>query len=208
LALQTLEETDPTAVGLLTLAAFLAGNDLPRSLLSDHANRLPELLTTFLDPMALGDAITALRRYSLVRFLGDSLFVHRLVQTVVRDALDTEAKRAWATAAVQLVEAGFPTSGAEVANWPKCQRLLPHALAAAEHARPLDIEPEPLMRLLSHAALYLSSRGHFREAETLFQQVVAARRRILGSDNNDTLASMNSLAEIRLALWNRRAPAS
>jgi hypothetical protein len=46
LALQTLWETSPAAVGLLTLAAFLAPDDLPQPLLAVHHKKLPEPLAS------------------------------------------------------------------------------------------------------------------------------------------------------------------
>jgi hypothetical protein len=96
LALQTLEQTEPAAVDLLALAGFLAPEDLPQPLLATH------------DPLALGDAVAALRRYSLIRVVGDGLFVHRLLQTVVRSTLDVNAGRVFLGAAVRLLRTAFP----------------------------------------------------------------------------------------------------
>ena len=44
LALQRLRETEPAAVDLLTLASFLAPDDLPLPLLAAHPDQLPEPL--------------------------------------------------------------------------------------------------------------------------------------------------------------------
>jgi hypothetical protein len=82
LALQKLQETEPVAVGLLTLAAFMAPDDIPQALLAGDPGQLPEPLAVAADPVALGDTVAALRRYSLVQVIGDSIIVHRLVQAV------------------------------------------------------------------------------------------------------------------------------
>jgi tetratricopeptide (TPR) repeat protein len=201
LALQRLQETEPAAVGLLTLAAFLAPDDLPQPLLAAHPDELPEpLAATAGDPLALADAVAALRRYSLIRVVADGLFVHRLLQTVVRAALDAKDERAWAAAAVRLLRAGFPDDSQEVATWPDCERLLPHGLAAAANGQRLYVELEACLFLLNEAGVYLRSRGQYQLARELHEQALAGRRRVLGNDQPNTLNSMNNLAVDRRAL--------
>jgi len=148
----------------------------------------------------LADAVAALRRYSLIRVIGDGLYLHRLLQTVVRAALDDETERAWAAASVRLLRAGFPDASGEVTNWPECQRLLSHALVAAHHSQRLQVEAEDGLWLLHQAALYLGSRGQYWQALSLDEQAVAGRQRLMGEDHPQTLASMNNLAETRRAL--------
>ncbi len=201
LALQTLKQAELAAVGLLNLAAFLDSDDLPQPLLAGHPNLLPQLLARAADdPIALGDAVAALRRYSLVRVIGDGLFVHRLLQTVVRAALDERAKRVWGAAALRLLHAGFPHPSGEVATWPECGRLLPHALAAAHHSQRLDVESERRWALLNEAGVYVRSQGQSQLALELHEQALAGRQRILGDNHPDTLNSMNNLAATRRAL--------
>jgi tetratricopeptide (TPR) repeat protein len=199
LALQQLQDTAPAAVGLLTLAAFLAPDDIPQPLLAAHGDVLPEPLgMAAADPLALGDAVAALRGFSLVRVVADGLFTHRLLQTVVRAGLDDHAERVWASASIRLLGAGFPKESNEVGNWPECGRLLPHVLSVADHGRRLDVERVVWLWLLHQAAAYLAVRGQHRQAVTLFEQALAGRRRVLGDDHPDTLATMNGLG------WSRR----
>ena len=201
LALQHLREAEPAAVDLLTLASFLAPDDLPLPLLATHHHQLPERLSAAAgDPLALADAVAALRRFSLVRVLGDGLYVHQLLQTVVGAALDTGAGGAWATAAVRLLRAGFPDDSRKVATWPECERLLPHVLVVVDHAQRVDVEAEPRLWLLSRAGAYLWSRGQYRQAVTLNQQALVGYQRLLGDDHPTTLGSVEDLAETRWAL--------
>jgi tetratricopeptide (TPR) repeat protein len=201
LALRRLQKTKPSAVGLLALAAFLGPEDLPQPLLAAHSDVLPEpLAVVAADPLLLADAVAALRRSSLVRVVADGLFTHRLLQTVVRASLDNRAEQAWAAAAVRLLRAGFPDESDQVANWPECQRLLPHSLAAADHSERLDVEPGVWPWLLSQSAQYLWSRGQYQQALTLNEQALAGYRRTLGDDHPNTLTLMNNLATTRWAL--------
>lgn len=149
------------------------------------------------DALILADAVAALRCFSLIQVVGDGLFVHRLVQTVTRAALDAEAERGWAGTAVRIVRASWPSPANEATNWLQCQRLLPHALAAVEHGQRLEAELADCNRLLHEAAVYLRSRGQYHQARDLHEQGFAGLRRVLGDDHPDTLTSMNNLAETR-----------
>jgi tetratricopeptide (TPR) repeat protein len=206
LTLQRLRHSDSAAVGLLSLAAFLAPDDLPQPLLSAHHREVPEpLAAAARDPLALGDAVAALRRFSLVRVVADGLFIHPLLQAVVQAALeDDEADRTWAAAAIRLLRAGFPGATSEAASWPYCERLLPHVLVAADHSRRRGIEPEQGKRLLKQAATYLQNRGYFSQSKLLVQRIVASNRVDLGEDHPETLAWTNNLAQVLHNLGDRR----
>ena len=61
------------------------------------------------DPLAAGDAIAALRRYSLISPPADgSVSVHRLVQAVTADHMPAELASQWRLAAAALIEAAIP----------------------------------------------------------------------------------------------------
>ena len=88
------------------------------------------------DPLAAGDAVAALRRYSLVTpTSGGSVSVHRLVQAVTADQMPAELARQWQQATAALVEAAIPGDIAPPDTWPTCAALLPHAqVALADHS--------------------------------------------------------------------------
>lgn len=199
LALQRLQQGEPAAVDLLTLASFVAPDDLPLPLVAAHHDQLPEPLRAAAgDPLALADAVAALRRYSLIRVVADGLYVHRLLQTVVRTGLDDGAKRAWAATAVRLLSASWPSQSDSVAAWPDCQRLLPHVLAVGDHSHDLEVASAAgWLWVLHQAAVYLWSRGQNRQARPLQEHALAGLRRVLGDDHPDTLHSLNDLAAIR-----------
>jgi tetratricopeptide (TPR) repeat protein len=206
LALEGLRTTEPAAVDLLTLASFVAPDDLPLPLLATHAGEYPEpLARVAADPLALADTVAALRRYSLIRVVADGLYVHRLLQTVARAGLAAEAQRAWVAVVVRLLSAAFPVDSDQVVNWPDCERLLPHALVVADHGRRLDVEPERCLSLLRQTATYLSSRGQYRQALTLSEQALAGSRQLLGEDHPATLQAIYDLAETRRALGDLQA---
>jgi hypothetical protein len=136
LALSRLEDEAPAAAGLVRVLAFLAPEPVSLALLlagEEAVGRLgPETAAVvgplLGDPVAAGDAITALRRYSPVSPAGDGLvLVHRLVQAITRAQLSAEAAGQWEQAARALVEAAVPAEPRLPAAWPVCAVLLPHA---------------------------------------------------------------------------------
>ena len=92
LGLSRLAGEAPDAVALLRLLAFLAPEPVPLTLLLDTPSTDPAVAATvgqlLGDLVAVGDAVAALRRYSLVTPAGEGLvLVHRLVQAITRDQL-------------------------------------------------------------------------------------------------------------------------
>jgi tetratricopeptide (TPR) repeat protein len=196
-SLKRLHTEAPAAQDLLSLCAFLAPDDIPRTLLHDHPDLLPEPLATAVrDPLAYGQALGALGRYSLATVTGEAISVHRLVQAVVRDGLDAEHARTLAAAAIGLVYAGFPEQAEDVRAWPTAAQLLPHALVVADQAERLTVAPTASANLLSIAARYLWSRGEYSKAKVLLERAVRIRETSLGRDHPGTAKGLHDLANV------------
>jgi hypothetical protein len=195
LALSRLADEAPAAAGLVCLLAFLAPEPVPLALLlageqaaglvdAEVAATVGPLLG---DPVAAGDAITALRRYSLVTPAGDGLvLVHRLVQAITRAQLTAEAAGQWEQAAGALVDAAVPANARLPAAWPVYAVLLPHARAV------LDLTSDGMSRIAS----YLGYGGSYPAARDLFQLIADARRDsdTYGPEHPSTLVARHNLA--------------
>jgi len=138
LALSRLVGKAPAAAGLAWLLACLAPEPVPVALLLADANvagKLAPKVAARVGPLlgdlvAMGDAVAALRRYSLVTPAGDGLVVvHRLVRHVTLAQVPADVADQWRQAAAALVEAAVPADPALPAAWPVCAVLLPHARA-------------------------------------------------------------------------------
>ena len=194
-SLRLLRQRTPVAEDLLLLCAFLAPDDIPRSMLLNYPKVLPRRLREAVeDQISYQQALGALTRYSLVSATSDNLSVHRLVQTVVRSGLDNDAIRRWAAASVRVVQAAFPPAPEQVDAWPNCARLLPHALAAT--APDPEAEPSTTARLLSQAGRYLSRRADYQQAKELLERALAICETCIGPDHLDTAQSLNNLARV------------
>jgi tetratricopeptide (TPR) repeat protein len=199
-SLKRIREQTPVAEDLLQLYAFLAPDDIPRKLLLDHAQALPEQLRAAVqDRIGYQQAFGALTQYSLVTATADSVSVHRLVQAVVRAALDQDTVRQWAGASVRLVQAAFPAAPEQVGTWPACARLLPHALIAT--AAGGAAEPTVTARLLDQAGRYLWGRAHYAQARDLLERALRVFQARTEPDQLDTAQSLNNLA---LVLYDER----
>ena len=118
------------------------------------------------DPVAAGDAITALRRYSLARPAGNGLLlVHRLVQAIIRAQLSAADAAQWRQAAVVFAETAVPADTQLPTAWPVCAALLPHARAV------LDLTSNGMWQI----ARYLGHSGSYLAARDLFQLITDAR---------------------------------
>jgi tetratricopeptide (TPR) repeat protein len=198
-ALQRLREQTPAAEDLLSLCAFLAAEDIPRDLPTQHPDLLPERLATAVqDPLAYQQAVGALRRYSLIKTSqdGQALSVHRLVQTVVRNQLEPEQEHQWATTALRLLDAAVPGDTDDPATWSVHARFLPHLLTTVREPTIGDLEPRIVVRLLARAGGYLRYRIDFDQAGKLLQQAVRVAEVRLGHDDLDTAWSLHILASV------------
>ncbi len=182
------------AAGLLRLLAFCAPEAIPLRLLLHPRPGLAEqlgqvvapLLVPLLeDELAAGDAIAALRRYSLISPPADgSVSVHRLVQAVTEDQMPAELAGEWRKAAAILIENAIPGDTDPRETWPLCAALLPHAQAAFAD------DSDGLARI----ANYLGASGSYPAAQDVQRRILGARERVLGAEHPDTLAARHQLA--------------
>ena len=196
-AMQKLVQEVPTAAAVLNLCAFLAPDDIPRSLLTEHPAALPEELATLAaDSLLLDRAVMALRQYALLDASTETLTVHRLVQAVTRDRLSQDAQVAWTKTALQVLGAAFPPENPSPEDWPLYERLVPHALAAANYAVPYDALLPPVTWLLLKTGLYWADRGQWDDAVRVMSQALEAQQRLFGTEHPETLGTMANLANV------------
>jgi tetratricopeptide (TPR) repeat protein len=200
LSLDRVYREAPAAEALLCLCAFLT-SDVPRGLPREQPQVLPEELAQAVsDPLVYNRMLAVVGRYSLATVSPTAVRVHRLVQTVIQARLGEEAERRWAKAAVELVERSFPDESWEVATWPTCERLLPHALAATGHAERLRVAGEQAGWLLGRASTYLRERGQYRQARPIAERALTITKEALGPADPETAWRHDELGSVLQAL--------
>ncbi len=173
-AFEDVQRAAPGAAGLLRLLAFCAPEAIPLRLLLQPrpglAGRLGQDVAPVLGPLledelAAGDAVAALRRYSLISPPADgSVSVHRLVQAITADQMPADLASQWRQAAATVIEAAIPADTRPSASWPVCAALLPHAQAA------LDLTSDGMWRI----ARYLGHSGSYPAARDLYGLIADA----------------------------------
>ena len=196
LAFAQLEQNSPSAAGLLRLLACCGPDAIPYRLLLRPGPEILEplapeaglvLASLLRDPLAVDDAITALRRYSLISPpTGGTVSVHRLVQAITLTQVRGPQASAWQQAAVALITAALPEDPEDPASWPAFAALLPHALAV------LPVSSAAMMDI----ADYIGDCGRYAAARDLSEQVLDARQQELGTEHPRSLH-----ARARLAYW-------
>ena len=195
LALSSLAEATPVAAGLMRLLAFLAPEPVPLALLlaggagpdlpcTEAADAIRPLLG---DPVAIGDAVAALRSYSLVTPAGDGLvLVHRLVAAVTRAQLSAPAAAQWRDASAAVVESAVPADAESPEAWQACASLLSHARAV------LNLTSDGIWRI----AWSLGRSGSYPAALALFSLIADARTNddAQGPGHPRTLTARHALA--------------
>ena len=195
LAFDRLQQTAPGAVGLLRLLAFYEPEAIPLPLLLQPRQGLaeclgrevaPVLVPLLEDQLAAGDAIAALRVYSMVTpAAGGSVSVHRLIQAVTEDQMPAGLAEEWRQAAAALIVAALPDDTASPGSCPVFAALLPHA-----HAALTDNSAG-----MAQIANYLAFSGSYAAARDLQRQALDARERLLGPEHPDTLTTRHNLAK-------------
>ena len=144
--------------------------------------------------MLVHDLLRPLGRFSLIRIDGhdETYSIHRLVQEVLKAAMDDATRRLWAERAVRAVNQAFPP--VEYDNWPLCDRLLPHALAVASWIERDRMEFAEAGWLLNRRPITCMSEVNTPRPSRSIKQAMEIRRTALGERHPDYATSLNNLA--------------
>jgi len=178
LSLQHVEQTNPAAVYLLRLCAFLAPDHIPEKLLTQGAlHGPPALQEAVADRFRCNQMLETLLAFSLVKRLSEDrlLSIHRLVQVVQVERLSPQEQRQWAERLVLAVNAVFLRDPEEVASWPVCLRYLEQVQTCDLLIHEHQLLPPKAADVLDRAGIYLRERALYTLAEPLYQQAIRIR---------------------------------
>ena len=201
LSMKRVGEESPEGLSLLNLWAFFSPDDIPLSLPTEGNEHLPEAIArTFAEPLRMDKAITSLKRYSLIELSGDGISVHRLVQAIVRDHISGGQQKSLCAAAVEMIDAGFPSDTGNPVNWPACSRLTPHALTVCAHAESLQGAYQSFAKLFNNLGEFFIHIAQFQNAKKVLEKSLEIRRKLLGEEHPDTAISLNNMGYLLLTL--------
>ena len=168
---------------LLKLCAFLAPDDIPKSLFLGEKDLPEPLASSTADEFAFDEIVAELRRYSLISGTGNKFSVHQLVQAVTRDRLTEVEQKNWSAVSVQFLNSAFQFGQDDVKSWENCASLLPHALASAGFAEDLSILLETVAEILNNAGRYQQHIADFEEAGKSLERALKIDEKAFGLDH-------------------------
>jgi len=194
-----LEASEPASADLLRVAAFAAPESVPDELLLSAPEELgghiaQRLSGSDTDPLLIEDLYRPLTQYGLAirDRTSRSFTVHRLVQAVIRAGMSREDQTLWARRTARAINAAFPPASYD--KWPVCDRLLPHAKRAAQHALEFGLGFDDVGAVLNETAAFLRLRADFDGSMQMHSQSLALRKRDLPEDHIEIADSLNDTA--------------
>lgn len=205
LGFRQLETDQPMAAAVLNVCAYLAPVDIPRSFLLQASETLPRPLNTAVQTTTgLDDLIESLLRFSLVAANEKALSVHRLVAALTRDRLPEDHQRNWCEIALRMMRDMLRFDETSTDSWFELAPVLPHALAVAEHAESLGVDPANTAHLLNHAGQFLYQLGHYAQSKGVLERALALMVQVHGNTNPRRSAIENNLGRVLNRLGEHR----
>lgn len=139
-------------------------------------------------------ALAELAAYSLIELEADGFGLHRLLQAVLRDRLDSPQRSLWVEHAVQLVKDYAPFESDDVRTWPVWDRVRPHATAILQEAW---TQSNPTAAILMvNLGVLLQAKALYAEAEPLYRRALAIDEKRLGPEHPEVATCLNNLAQL------------
>jgi tetratricopeptide (TPR) repeat protein len=186
------------AADLLRACAFLHPDAIPEEIITEGAAELgPNVQVVTQSPLAFNQAIGVLLSYSLLKRQPEEhlLSVHRLVQAVLKDGMDSVTYRQWAERLVQAVDTVLPAE-VEYRTYRRYERCLPHAQECTKLIEREQLTSFAARRLLYLTGNYLTDHARYAEAEAFYQDSLRIREQALGPDHPDVAYPLYALASL------------
>ncbi len=201
MTLDRLRETNPGALQLLQVCAFLAPRPIPRRLFNGtrHAEAPPELAEILADPaIKLGRALRAIDRYALARMdhRNSTFQLHRLVQETLKLPLSADERTALRHCAHLLLADLDPGDPLSAQDWPRYVELLPHVWETEQW----DCQSPWARELVLSEIRFLDLWGSPSEAEALGRRALDLWAAKLGAEHPHTLRTSMRYALILSSL--------
>jgi tetratricopeptide (TPR) repeat protein/Cdc6-like AAA superfamily ATPase len=196
---QKVQDESEAAAELLQLCAFLAPDDIPIEMFLTGAANLGETL----GPEAatqeqLNELIKELAKFSLLRrnSEAETLSIHPLVQTVIKENMTDETQRLWAARAILLVYDA--SEKIELSERSQYERYLAQAKACVELVKQCPLAAPQAAHVFDRVGRYLNTQFRYAEAEAFLTSALETLKAARPA-HPDIMTYMDNLAVVYLA---------
>jgi tetratricopeptide (TPR) repeat protein len=183
-ALEQIGHAEPKAFEILSVLSFFNADRIPISLLMNNRSIMPIELSDF-GPLTARVFIQ--KHY-------DFLFMHRIIQTQIRNMMSDKELLIYGNKALMLLSLNFPEGN--FGDWGECATLLPHVQALFEFRFLDDLDQDHLASLFHRSATYLIGRGSYWAAKENISRAHNIRLHVYGLNNSLTLSSLELLGSL------------
>ncbi|KAF8446560.1 P-loop containing nucleoside triphosphate hydrolase protein [Kalaharituber pfeilii] len=195
LSFNAIKNQNPKAAKLLSLCAFLGNNDI----CEDFLRRGMNLAT---NDTSLTDSIHLLFSYSIAKRTEtyDSFNIHPLVHLCILWKLEMEPDeyQKYAIEAFLMVASGIKGRNHEVSDWIFQRQNLPHLFAAERQMKYLPLEKKESLAALETFRSAYKGHGHYGKAEEIGTTLLAANKKLFGTNHSKTLGTIYDMAGVYL----------
>jgi tetratricopeptide (TPR) repeat protein len=196
MSLEQLQSSCPNSIILIYILSFLNPDEILIEYLQTGSSGLRHEAQAIIEnDFYFRESLNALESFSLIRVFGEGqkIGIHRLLQAVIQDGLDSVQKASIASDVIELGLASFPDIADESMRG-TCRRYRSQVIASLEHDSTKDDSKWHV--LTGRVADYLRMDGYYADGFHWSNLTVDTRMKILGQEHPDTLQSMNGLATL------------
>ena len=183
---------------LLNLCAYFAPDEIPLSMLVEGRENFPKpLRTDIADELSLNRVVWELRKYSLVQEKDGLLFLHRLLQEVVRDGLGGNTE--WLSCCLNMACAVFKYEYGNKSLMNVFEQNVSHVLAIASHAEKVLGDEEAQKKtsgLYRLAGFWFVYGAKYSKAMECFQKTSEISEKVVGKKHPETATAYNNIAGV------------
>lgn len=207
-AIERLEANDHATAHVLNLLSILAPEQLPVT--PDRSTaKLPDIAfgARFGNVARTADIIRVSTRSGLVKRVGRSLKMHRLVQLILSDRLSDEAIRKLEDDAALILATSMPGNPSTPSDWLKFAVLAPHVKALCARRGKINkwYDNDTFTKLIPDFVDYFYRAGRYQEGLDLAQLCLPVWRSSLGETDSLTLRLTSNLGMCVTGLGNYAA---
>ena len=196
MSLERLKLSHPNAIALIQYLAFLNPDEILLDFLKDGIGALPSRIQVLIEnSLRRVESLNALESFSLIRVFGEGrkISIHRLVQAVVQDDLDSSLQALIISDVIRLGLQSFPDIESDASQRETCRRYRSQAMACLRKGNSAKYGSEWHL-LAACVAFYLNNDGFYKDCLHWWQLIFNIRTKVLGAEHPSTLLSMHGLA--------------